>query len=125
MVPSQERRKQRSDIHQEAIALQLAATARRAGAQAMLLADRKGGLIAQSKAEVRDAKEIASCGPRLASIRGWVGTLRCSSGPRNVAISAFTLGADTAYICAVGLKSSRNLSSFMDLRRGARRILQR
>jgi hypothetical protein len=123
MNPSNERRNQRSEIKAEALQLQLQASARQAEAEAMLLADSDGLLVAMGPGPLPEAEEVAAYSPQLASIRGWVGTMRCTRGLRNVVISPFRLGAERAYLCAVGLKSSRPLPSFQRTRDGVRRIL--
>lgn len=124
MSPASERRQRRSEISYEALQLQLRATARRECVESLVLVDFQGLVIAQSRVEEPDAAEVAALSPRLAQARPWVGTMRCRSGRRNVTISPFRLGRETAYLCAVGVRSSRQLPQLLQTRDGVRRILR-
>ena len=123
MSPVSERRQRRSEIPYEALQLQLRASARREGVESVVLADFQGLIIAKSTGEEPDAAEVAALSPRLAAARPWVGTMSCRSGQRNVTIAPFRLGRETAYLCAVGVRSSRRLPSLLQTRDGVRRLL--
>ncbi len=123
MTLREERRTRRSDVLKDALQLQLLSSAERTGARAMVLADQQGLVIAQSHAALPAAAEVAAYSPRLAPLGRWVGTLTCESGAENVAIAPFRLGKETAYLCALGLRSSKDLPSWIETRDGCRRIL--
>ena len=117
-----DRRKARSNIAEEALSLQLTASATRAGAQSMVLADDHGLVIAHT-GDAKDADELAAFSPYLASHHPWVGSIRCQNGQHQVAISPFALRNGRAYLCAVGGKTTRMGSAFLHATAGIRRIL--
>lgn len=118
----QERRGRRSESKREALTLQLRACAKRAGVEALVLADHRGKVMARSD-QAPDADEIASFSPFLAKPKTWFGAVRCEAGERKVAISSFKLGKKAAYLCAVGVQRKNVGGAFIQATAGVRRIL--
>jgi hypothetical protein len=122
MAVFQERRGPRSESKREALTLQLRACARRAGVEALVLADHRGKVLARSD-HAQDVDEIASFSPFLAKPKTWFGAVRLDTGERKVAISSFRLGKKTAYLCAVGVQHKNVGGAFLQATAGVRRIL--
>jgi hypothetical protein len=117
-----ERRSQRSDSKREALMLQLRACARRAGVEAMVLADQQGRIIARSD-RLPMADDLASFSPFLAKPKTWFGQMRFDGESRTVAVSPFQLGSSTAFLCAVGAKRRSIGGVFLQATAGVRRIM--
>ena len=117
-----ERRGRRSESKREALTLQLRACAKRAGVEALVLADHRGNVVARSD-HADDADEIASFSPFLGKPKTWFGAVRCEAGEHRVAISSFKLGKKTAYLCAVGVQRKNVGGAFIQATAGVRRIL--
>lgn len=118
-----ERRAQRSDSRREALMLQLRASARRAGVDAMVLADHRGRVIARSD-RLPVADELASFSPFLAKPKIWFGHVQFDGQARPVAVAPFRLGTGTAYLCAVGTKRKSIGGIFLQTTAGVRRIMK-
>lgn len=117
-----ERRRQRSDSKREALMYQLQACARRAGIEAMVLADEQGRVIARSD-RLPIAQEVAVFGPFLAKPKTWFGKVQLDGQSRSLAVSPFRLGTSTAYLCAVGAKRHNVGGAFLQAAAGVRRIM--
>jgi len=124
MLAFHERRKRRSEITEEALTLQLDASARRSGVDYMVLADHQGLVIARSR-DTGEAEEVAAYSPFLADSRSWAGRLPCERGPRDTTIAPFRLGGQSLYLCAVGSQSKRVGGEILQAQCGVRRILGR
>lgn len=118
-----DRRNQRSDSRREALSLQLQASARRAGAEAMVLADHDGRIIARSD-RATAADELAAFTPFLAKPKLWFGEVRVGGRARRVAVTPIKLGAKTAYLCAVGADKRTIGGVFLQTTAGVRRIMR-
>jgi hypothetical protein len=117
-----ERRTLRSDSKREALMLQLRAAARRAGVEAMVLADGRGHVIARSdRLDVAD--DLASFSPFLAKPKTWLGQMRFDGQVRTVAVSPFRLGKTTAFLCAVGANRRSIGGVLLQTTAGVRRIM--
>jgi hypothetical protein len=119
-----ERRGHRSDSRREALMLQLRASARRAGVEAIVLADHRGRVIARSDRDTV-ADELASFSPFLAKPKTWFGKVQFEGRSRSVAVSPFQLGKNTAYLCALGAKRQTIQGVFLQTTAGVRRIMNR
>ena len=117
-----ERRGQRSESKREALMLQLRACARRAGVEAMVLADNQGRIIARSD-RLSIAENLASFSPFFAKTKAWYGQMQVDGLSTPVAISPFQLGSSTAYLCAVGAEQRTIGAAFLQATAGIRRIM--
>lgn len=124
MLAFHERRRRRSEVLQEALTLQLDASAKRSGVDYMVLADHQGLIIARSR-DVGEAEEVAAYGPFLADRKPWSGRLPCEIGPRDASITPFRVGDQSVYLCAVGTQSKRVGGELLQAQCGVRRILGR
>ena len=118
----QERRNHRSTVMEEALTLQLEASARRSGLDYMVLSDHQGLIIARSK-DVSEAEEVAAFGPFLAERKTWTGRLPCESGPRDATISPFQVAGQNVFLCAVGMQSKHLAGEIVAAQSGVLRII--
>ena len=103
-----ERRVERSDNIYEALKLQLAATARRAGMSALALTERQGLEVAVV-GDAAAVEEIGALAPQLApGARFWQGRLPDAAGgaARLVTVAPVSTGDGPLFLCAVGGSAS-------------------
>ncbi len=95
-----ERRKQRSDSAAEAIVLALAASARRAGLDAVVLCDEDGLLVAASPCDY-DLDPVAAVAPIVG--RGKVAAhVRRGEDVRPMRVEPVEVGPELLYVAAIG-----------------------
>ena len=117
-----ERRAQRSESKREALMLQLRTCATKAGADALVLADQQGRVIARSD-RLAIAENLASFVPFFTENKATFGQIRVEGLTRPVAIRPFRLGSSTAYLCAVGADRQTIGGVFLQATAGIRRIM--
>jgi hypothetical protein len=109
----EERRRRRSDVHAEALALLLEACRARTGLDALVIADRQGTLVSSSTRAGVDPEEIAAHLPRP-HLREQVPSLYART---------FKLGTIRLFLGAVGAASDRLVGELCHAMRGTQRIL--
>ncbi len=104
MVPN--RRVKRSDNIQEALNLQLTATAKRANFGSLVLADDRGLLVA-STTKKKVSEQMAALSPKLApGLNTWHGRVHTNAGKLRLSIAPFRFGEGLLYLSALGGVSS-------------------
>lgn len=106
-----ERRGHRSDSKREALMLQLRASARRAGVEAMVLADHRGRVIARSDRDTV-AEELASFSPFLAKPKTWFGKIQFEGRSRSVAVSPSSWERTPPIFARLGQSDERSRAFF-------------
>ena len=118
-----ERRINRSDNLFEALGLQLAATARRAGFTSLVLTEGQGIPVA-SIGQSPELEEVAALAPSLApGARPWQGTLRSTEGPQVVTVMPLSTGDGPVFLCAAGGRGSEVAEDLLHAGLGICRIL--
>jgi hypothetical protein len=118
-----ERRTHRSDNILEALSLQLASTARRAGFTSLLLAEGQGLPVAGA-GPCADLEEIAALAPGLApGALPWQGTLRRDGWPTLVTVLPVSTGDGPVFLCAAGGHGSGAAADLLHAGLGVSRIL--
>lgn len=97
-----ERRGRRSQVTTEALALQLAASARRAGFSSLVLAEQDGLVVARS-GRGDEPTELAALAPAIANgCELWHGTVTLDGAERMVTIASVCSPAGRLYLSAAG-----------------------
>lgn len=124
MLQAQEnRRVRRSKNAKEALELQLAAAADRAGFSTMVFAD-EVGLVIAAHGSPAIGEQLAAISPVLApDMHVWHGTVQTTKGVVRLTVAPFRLGESVLYVSATeGRPSAISRELFMS-GRGATRIL--
>lgn len=118
-----ERRTNRSDNIMEALGLQLAATARRGGFSALVLAESQGIPVA-STGETAEIEEVVAVAPSLTpGARPWQGRLLLASGCVRVLVMPVNTCDGPLFLCAAGGRSPEAIADLLRGGLGVSRIL--